>query len=82
MPTEFTLQHYNNLLLSKYKYVEIIPTGKSIETSPEYFRKEVILRAYETERMDSHNRILEINDPEIADIAQGSDTDIFYIELT
>ena len=80
--TEFNKDQYTDLLSSGYKFVEIVATGKEVETSEDCFKKEVILRAYKVAPAHSSHYVMEIEDHELTELVQGTDTDIFYVDRT
>jgi hypothetical protein len=77
---EFNAAECARLLNSQWQYIEIIATGKEIETSEGYFKKEIRLIPHETKPKNSNHYTIPVNDSEVAEMAEGSDTDIFYIE--
>ena len=77
---EFDTVEYNRLLASDFKFIEIIATGKEIETSGDHYKKEIQLIPHKTKPTNSIHYVMSVNDGELNDIAQGSDTDIFYLE--
>ena len=79
--TEFNNVEHGKLLGEGYKFIEIIATGKDVETSEDYFRKEVILVAHKSKPKTSQHYVVEIMDDEIKEIARGNDTDIFYLQI-
>jgi len=77
---EFTNVEHARLSAAGYKFIEIIATGREVETSEDYYRKEVIFRAHKTQPPPGDHYIISIDEDEIREAVQGSDTDIFYVE--
>ena len=72
---------YARVLEGSYIHVEIISTGREIETSEDVFRKELILRCYKEEPTDSKHYVVTLPSEEIAELSKGNDTDIVFIEF-
>ncbi len=79
---EFTPARYTGLLEGSFKFVELVATGKEVQTSEDYYKKEIILRAYKLMPVRSIHYVMPVDDDELRELATGSDTDIVYIEYT
>jgi len=78
--TEFNNVEYCRLLGFGYKYITLFATGREVESWDDVYLKEIIITPHKTKPQNAICYILPINDPELKDIAQGNDTDIFYVE--
>lgn len=79
-PQEFNQQLLQELKANGYKYIEINATGSEVESSVDYFRKEVLVIPHHEKPESSKHYVMSIEDDEVADIASGNDTDIFYLQ--
>ena len=77
---EFNNVEHVLLLAEGYKYVEMVATGVEVKTSEDFYRKEIVLIAHRDKPEKSEHYILDINDNEVTEMAQGTDTDIFYLQ--
>gem|GEM_PF-5428818 len=85
--TTYTMVEFNNveyakLLAGGYKFIEIRATGQEIESSTDYYRKVVHLVPHITRPEQADHYIVDITDTEIDEIANGNDTDIFFVQNT
>ena len=76
---EFTLEEYKLLLKEGYKYIEINATGMEVDNEDGNFKKEILLTAFKTKPEKSEHYVVPITDEEVKEMANGNDTDIFFI---
>ena len=77
---EFNNTEHIILLAEGYQFIEMYATGIEVKISENIYLKEVVLIAHKIKPEKSEHYILDINDDEVAEMAQGTDTDIFFIQ--
>lgn len=76
----FTNVELASLKASGYNFIECLGyTGNEIETSEEYYRSEMLIKAYKKKPEQSEHYILEIDDEEVDEMAKEDDTVVFYV---
>lgn len=78
--TVFTNVELARLKAAGYKYIECLGySGNEIETSEEYYRSEMLLKAYKRKPENSDHYVLEVEEDEVHEMAQDQDNVIFYL---
>jgi hypothetical protein len=77
---EFDREGYARLTASGFKYIELNATGEEVETSTDCFKKVILLVPHKAQPTDARHYVLEIDDLEVQDLFEPTDTDVFLID--